>query len=116
MAATGDRRLLEELHRAALAGADPEAAVARSLASSPVKRALAPARHVGVFAAGKAAAGMARAALHALGPVPALVVLPRGHPARGLPRRSVLFAAHPEPDVSSVRAARRAFRFFRSFG
>jgi len=110
------RRLLEALHRAALAGADPEAAVARALASPSVRRALASARRVGVFAAGKAAAGMARAALAELGRVPALVVLPRGHATRGVPRRAVAFAAHPEPDAASLRAGRRALRFFRSFG
>lgn len=111
------RRLLEALHRAALAGADPEAAVARSIASAPLRRALESGGRVGLFAAGKAAAGMARAALAHLGPrAPALVVLPRGHSARGLPRRAVAFAAHPEPDASSLGAGRRALRFFRSFG
>jgi glycerate-2-kinase len=110
------RRLLEVLYRAALSGADPEAAVARSLASSTVRRALASARRIGVFAAGKAAAGMTRAALAELGSRPALVVLPRGHSARGLPRRAVVRASHPEPDAASVRAARRAVRFFCHFG
>ena len=37
--------------------------------------------------------------------------------ARGLPKRGVVFAAHPEPDASSVRAARAArSRFFGGFG
>ncbi len=81
-----------------------------------MRRALASGRRVGVFAAGKGAAGMARAALAELGPVPALVVLPRGHATRGVPRRAVAFAAHPEPDAASLRAGRRALRFFRSFG
>ena len=45
-----------------------------------------------------------------------LVVLPRGHPAAGIPKRDVVFAAHPEPDRTSVRAARAALRFFGSFG
>jgi glycerate 2-kinase len=112
------RRVLEALYGAALSGADPEAAVGRALDSPAVRRKLAPssARRVGVFAAGKAAAGMARAALSELGPVPALVVLPRGHSARGLPRRAVVFSSHPEPDVASLQAARRTLRFFRSFG
>jgi hydroxypyruvate reductase len=45
----------------------------------------------------------------------ALAILPRGYPP---PRRrgvEVLFAAHPFPDRSSERAARRALAFFRSF-
>ncbi len=115
MAVRDPRRLLEALHVAALEASDPEAAVRRVLASPAIRRRLARARRVGVFAAGKAAAGMARAALREVGPVPALVVLPRGHPARGLPRGTVAFATHPEPDASSVRAARRALRFFRGF-
>ncbi len=46
----------------------------------------------------------------------ALVVLPRGYPAAGLSSLEVLFSAHPEPDASSVRAARRALAFFAGFG
>jgi len=116
MRAPGTRRLLEALYRAALAGADPEAAVRRALATPSVRRALQSARRIGVFGAGKAATGMARAALAEVGPVPALVVVPRGHPAGGLPRAGVVFSSHPEPDAASERAARRAFDFFRSFG
>jgi glycerate-2-kinase len=103
------------LYRAALTGADPEAAVRTALARPDVARALAGARSVGIFAAGKAAAGMVRGA-GSVGALRRLVVLPKGHPARGLSRRDVAFAAHPEPDASSVRAARRALRFFESFG
>jgi glycerate-2-kinase len=110
------RRILESLYRAALAGADPEAAVERALGSTTVRNALSSAGRVGVFASGKAAAAMARAARSALGPVPALVVLPRGHSASGIPRRALVRASHPEPDRSSLRAARRALGFFRSFG
>ena len=116
MAVPDPRRTLEALYRAALAAADPQAGAERALASPSVRRALRPARRIGVFAAGKAAAGMARAALRRVGPADALVVLPTGHPARRLPSEAVVFAAHPEPDASSVRAARRALRFFRSFG
>jgi len=91
--------------------------VARALESATVKRALASSGRVGLFAAGKAAAGMARVALAHLGSrAPALIVLPCGHSARGLPRRAVAFAAHPEPNAASLRAGRRAVRFFRSFG
>ncbi len=73
---------------------------------------LASGRRLGIFAVGKAAAGM----LEAVPPADnALLVLPKGYPP---PRRrgvEVLFAAHPFPDRSSERAARRALTFFRSF-
>jgi hydroxypyruvate reductase len=111
------RTVLRSLYGAALAGVDPEKAVARALARPGVARRLAGAARIGVFACGKAAAGMARAALGALGPVPALVVLPRGQgPGRLPPSARVRFASHPEPDASSTRAARQALAFFRSFG
>ena len=109
------RGILARLYAAALAGVDPEAAVARALAEPAVARALAGARSVGVFAVGKAAARMARGARTA-GADRSLVVLPRGHALAGVPARDVVFAAHPEPDASSVRAARAAVRFFGRFG
>ena len=109
------KRLLRSLFEAALAGGDPEAAVARALARSDVRGALSGRRRVGVFAVGKAAAAMARAARKTLPLASALVVLPRGHRVRGLAGASVLRAAHPEPDAASVRAAKRALRFFASF-
>ncbi|MGE5413503.1 MAG: DUF4147 domain-containing protein, partial [Syntrophomonadaceae bacterium] len=109
------RALLRRLYEAALAGADPEAAVRRALARHDVARALSGARRVGVFAVGKAAARMAAGTV-AAAPERRLVVLPRGHPAPGLPRRDVLFASHPEPDAASARAARKALAFFRCFG
>jgi hydroxypyruvate reductase len=108
------RRLLRRLYLAALAAAEPEAAVARALAEPAVARALSGARSVGLFAAGKAAAGMARGAVRVSRR--RLVVLPRGHASAGIPKRDVVFAAHPEPDASSVRAARAAVRFFGTFG
>ncbi|HTR04664.1 MAG TPA: DUF4147 domain-containing protein [Thermoanaerobaculia bacterium] len=112
----GDSRvLLGRLYRAALEGADPEAAVRRALARPDVARALAGARTVGLFAAGKAAAAMARGA-RSVGGARRLVILPRGHARLGLPTRDVALASHPEPDSSSARAARRARRFFRGFG
>ena len=83
-----------------------------------MRRALAGRRRVGVFAVGKAASGMARAAMRALPALTAreaLVIVPRGDPTRGLSRATVLRAAHPEPDASSVRAADRALEFFRGF-
>jgi glycerate 2-kinase len=112
----GARRLLDRLYRAALSGADPGRAVRWALARPGLPRAAEAARRIGVFAAGKAAAAMARAARRELGPVETLVVLPGGYAARGLSRAEVLFAGHPEPDGSSRRAARRALEFFAAFG
>jgi hydroxypyruvate reductase len=109
------RALLRRLYASALEGADPEAAVRRALERPDVARALAGARRVGLFAVGKAAARMTSGA-RSVAAAKRLVILPRGHAARGLPRREVVFARHPEPDSSSVRAARRALRFFREFG
>src|SRR5207247_599305 len=82
-------------------------AVSRALGDPPVDRVLAGARRVGVFACGKAAAAMVRALPGKLRRE-ALVVLPRGYPAKGLSSAEVLFASHPEPGASSVAAARRA--------
>ncbi len=107
--------LLTRLYRAALSGADPEAAVGRALARRDVARALAAASSVGIFAVGKAAAPMACAA-RSIGASRVLVVLPRGHPSRGLHRRDVMVAPHPEPGRESLAAARRALAFFRGFG
>ncbi len=45
----------------------------------------------------------------------ALVILPRGYPAEGLSAMEVLFSSHPEPDASSVKAARRAVEYFEGF-
>lgn len=112
------RRLLEDLHRAALAGVDPRRRVAAALAGREIARALdvsAGGGEVGVVAVGKAAAEMIAGARVRFRR--GLVVLPRGlsppAPRRGL---EVLFASHPEPDRSSVAAARRAREFFASFG
>jgi glycerate 2-kinase len=107
--------VLRALFRAALAAVDPRRAVATALSKPDVARALSGARRVGVFAAGKAAAGMFRAAWRE--GREGLIVLPKGDPAppnrRGV---RVLFAAHPEPDLASLRAARAAIRFFSRFG
>jgi glycerate 2-kinase len=113
MAAQTDRNRLRRLYRAALHGADPEAAVRRALAQPTVCAVLAGARRVGVFASGKAAAAMLAGARDV--PGPRLAVVPRdGVQPRG--KAEVLAAAHPEPDSSSVRAARRALAFFSEFG
>ena len=110
-------RCLRALWEAALGGVDPERVARAALARPDVERRLARARRIGVFAVGKAAAGMARAAMARLGPVPLLVILPRGRGGGGrLPTGSIRFASHPEPDASSTRAARAALRFFREFG
>jgi glycerate 2-kinase len=111
----GRRRILRRLFRKALGGVDPRTAVFRALSRPRVSRLLEGARRVGVFACGKAASAMVRG-------VPArlrrgaLVVLPRGYPAAGLSSLEVLFSSHPDPDASSVRAARRALDFFAGFG
>lgn len=108
-------RLLRALHRAALSAVDPRRSTATALSRRDVSGALRGAFRVGVFAAGKAAAGMFRAAWRP--GRDGLVVLPRGYAAPA--SRSgvrVLFAAHPEPDESSMRAARAALAFFARFG
>ena len=102
------------MYRAALTAVDPGRAVAEALAERDVARILTRARNVGIFAAGKAAAGMFRTAWRE--GREGLVVLPKGHPAP--PKRPgvrVVFAAHPEPDRTSVRAARAAIAFFSRF-
>jgi len=103
---------LRDLYRAAVAGVDPKRSTANALMLPAVAGFLASGRRLGTFAVGKAAAGM----LEAVPPVDnALVILPKGYPP---PRRrgaEVLFAAHPFPDRSSERAARRTLAFFRSF-
>ncbi|HEY7370122.1 MAG TPA: glycerate-2-kinase family protein, partial [Thermoanaerobaculia bacterium] len=101
-----------ELWNAALAAVEPKAAVERALKDRAVASALARARRVGVFAVGKAAAAMASAVN---GPGPRLTVVPRGYASRTRTRGRVLRASHPEPDHSSVRAARAALAFFRGF-
>lgn len=107
-------RILRVLYRAALAAVDPQRAVAEAISRRDVKRSLSRARRVGVFAAGKAAAGMFEAAWQP--GREGLVVLPTGFPApRSRAGVSVFYAAHPTPDVSSVRAARAALAFFSGF-
>jgi hydroxypyruvate reductase len=113
MNATG-ADLLPILYRAALRAVDPERAVRSALSLPEVARAASKARRVGVFAAGKAAAGMMRAAWKT--GRDGLLVLPRGFPAFRRPGVRVLLSAHPEPDASSVRAGRAAVRFFSRFG
>jgi len=106
--------ILRSLYRAALAAVEPGRAVGAALADPALSKRLAGARRVGIFAVGKAAAGMFAAAWKP--GREALVVLPRGYPRRRRPGATVLFSAHPEPDSSSMRAARAALRFFSRFG
>ncbi|MGH9399680.1 MAG: glycerate-2-kinase family protein, partial [Thermoanaerobaculia bacterium] len=113
MGGTGQRQLLRRLYRAALSGVDPAAAVRRALCLPAVGEALAGARRIGVFAAGKAAARMLDGASSVSGE--RFAVVPRGgrRPRRGV---RTLAAGHPEPDRSSVAAARKALAFFARFG
>ncbi|MEW6637299.1 MAG: glycerate kinase [Actinomycetota bacterium] len=111
------RRILD----AGLAAADPAEAVRRHLRVENggvlAGDASFKPRRVFVLAAGKAAGAMARAAEEVLGDRIAggLVVTKHGHEAAS-ERLDVLFAAHPEPDESSVEAARRAEELARSLG
>jgi hydroxypyruvate reductase len=107
------KAVLTSLYRAALSGVAPARAVRRALSLREVARALSGARRVGVFAAGKAAASMLAGARRVEGP--RLAVVPRGGP-RPSAAAWTIEAAHPTPDASSVRAARKALAFFRSFG
>jgi glycerate 2-kinase len=105
---------LGTLYRAALKGVDPGAAVARALHESAVHRAIRRCRRIGVFAVGKAAAGMLEGARR----IPfesALVILPRGYRAPHIRGARVRFASHPEPDRTSVAAADEALEFFAGF-
>jgi len=104
---SGGRRILLRLFRKSLGGVDPRRAVSRALSGPRISRLLGDARRVGVFACGKAASAMVRGVPRRLRRG-ALVVLPRGYPAAGLSSLEVLFSSHPEPDASSLRAARRA--------
>ncbi|HEY6930674.1 MAG TPA: DUF4147 domain-containing protein [Thermoanaerobaculia bacterium] len=106
---------LVSLYRAALEGVDPGRAVKRSLSDPAIGRALAKAQHIGMFAVGKAARGMAEGARSILWDE-GLTILPRGYSRGRLARSRVLIASHPLPDRSSVRAAEAALAFFAGFG
>ena len=106
---------LVSLYRAALEGVDPRPAVERSLSDPAIRRALAQARGIGLFAAGKAARAMMEGA-RSIAWRQGLAVLPRGYARPRLRRTRVLIASHPLPDRSSVRAADAALAFFAGFG
>jgi glycerate 2-kinase len=106
------RVALKDLYRAALAGVDPKRSTANALMPRAVRGFLASGRRLGIFAVGKAAAGMLEGAPRA---DRTLVILPKGYPPPRRRKVEALFAAHPFPDISSLRAARRAIAFFGSF-
>ena len=109
-----ERRTLRELYRAALAGVNPRKCVEQALKEPQVAEVLKAARSVGVFAVGKAAAGLVRGARGAASR--GIAILPRGSARFAQAGIEVLHSSHPEPDRSSVRAARRTIAFFESFG
>lgn len=114
MSSTQTEAILDALYAAALEACDPKAAVERAMSSRRVHSAVAGAARLGLFAVGKAAAGMARGA--AVRETASLVILPRGYPDDAGAGRQILYAAHPDPDGASVTAAKEAVRFFRGFG
>jgi len=107
---TGVARL-RGLWRAALGAVDPESLVARWLSARPGE----PAGRRGLFACGKAAIAMAAGARNRPCDA-ALVIAPDGaEPPRWF-SGEFRTGAHPEPDRSSVEAARAALSFFGRFG
>ena len=96
-----ERDLLRQIFDAAVASAEPQAAVRRHLPEKPPGRCV-------VVGAGKASAAMA-AGLEAAWPDVALsgVVVTRYGHAVATRRIEIIEAAHPVPDENSERAARR---------
>ena len=113
MESVSERRVLRRLFEAALRGVDPAAAVRHALSLPAVANALRPAGRVAVFAVGKAAAAMLAGASRVRGQ--RLAVVPRAGRRPGS-HVATIEAAHPLPDASSVRAARKALAFFTRFG
>lgn len=111
--------------RAALAAADARAAVARALVVDGERLTVAGAEEVDLasvdrillIGAGKAAAGMAGAALEVLGEriAEGTITTKDGHGA-GLPRIEVWEAAHPVPDTRGMAGAADALRLAREAG
>lgn len=111
--------------RAALAAADARAAVARALrvdgerltVAGAEEVDLAPVDRILLIGAGKAAAGMAGAALEVLGEriAEGTITTKDGHGA-GLPRIEVWEAAHPVPDTRGMAGAADALRLAREAG
>ncbi len=108
-------RDLTHLYRAAIAAADPQYLVTAALegrtpATRDVPQLIARASRVFLLAVGKASLAMARSIESHLGPrlADTLVVVPPGTTAEPSERLTVCTSAHPLPDESSERAARRA--------
>ena len=98
-----ERQLLRDMLDAAIAAASPDRAVPANLPPPPAGRTV-------VVGAGKAAASMARAVeAHwpADKPLAGLVVTRYGHAVEPLKRIEVVEAAHPVPDATGQKAARR---------
>ncbi|HEX8432487.1 MAG TPA: DUF4147 domain-containing protein [Longimicrobium sp.] len=106
------RRILD----AAVAAADPRALVARALGpGGDAATELADAERVFLVGAGKAAIGMARGALDAIGSVAGTLTVPHGGGAE-LPGVDVWEAGHPVPDTGGLAGAVDALRVARSAG
>ncbi|GHE03408.1 hydroxypyruvate reductase [Allgaiera indica] len=98
------RDTARQLFMAGVAAADPSGAVRRALQEAPV--AAPPGGRLAVIAVGKAALGMARAAMAVARPDSVLVVTNYEN-AADLPGAEVLAAGHPVPDAQGEAAARR---------
>ncbi|CUH80018.1 Putative hydroxypyruvate reductase [Tritonibacter multivorans] len=91
------------LFEAAIAAADPEAAVKRQLDRHPLPP-LPPGAHRFVIAVGKAAVPMMRAALEILPTPTAALVVTNPENLCNLPGAQVIAGAHPVPDETSAAA------------
>lgn len=117
MSAGDLRQSAHAIIRAAIAAADPEAAVLRALAPGSAVAALAGPGHAArgrllLAAVGKAAAAMTGGALSVLGSRidSGIIVLPRGYPLEPgrIPSRIEVHASgHPVPDEAGLAASRR---------
>ena len=98
----------EEIWQAAIAAAQPDAAVKRALEGRSV------AGNVYLVAIGKAAWQMARAAVEVLGEkiCDGIVITKYGHIPGPIPGLRLREAGHPVPDANSYRAAQEAIDEF----
>ena len=103
-AITPPRDIARQLFTAGVAAADPSGAVRRALEKASV--AAPPGGRLVVIALGKAALGMARAAMAAARPDAVLVVTNYENAAE-LPGAQVMASGHPVPDARGEAAARR---------
>lgn len=108
---------LEQIYRAAIAGADPYASVSHNitigageLVAGGFAYPLTDINDIYIISIGKAAAGMARAACDALGRLVTggVVAVPHGTAVQPIGGLEVILSSHPIPDQASVDAARRA--------